>query len=154
MPRLSAASLAVAVIGGNGIEAVHRPNPPSELDSEEQKIWKDIVNRMPAEWFPAETHGLLVQYCRLIVSARRISEMKHAMEKMAYSKKRVEREEFCMKEYRQLMRDEATVSKAITALSRSMRLSQGSTYRQEYVKKRPMTVRKPWDRHEDDDEEE
>lgn len=148
MPRKSIASH-LSVIGGNGVETVHRPNPPLDLDVEEQDVWRRTVNGMAADWFPSETHGLLTQYCRLIISARRISEFKKAMEK---SKKN----DFDLSEYRRLIRDEAVVSQAIAVLARNMRLSQASTSRHEYVKKRPMTIknRNPWDRHapeEDDD---
>lgn len=148
MPRKSAASL-ITVIGPNGVETIRRPAPPLDLTAEQQFVWTTVVNRMAAEWFPAETHGLLTQYCRLIIRARRIAEMIEAMEKL-------KGEDFDLQDYRRLIRDEAAVSQAIAILARNMRLSQGSTSRQEYVKKRPMTMRKPWDRktpNNDDDEE-
>lgn len=149
MPRKSVASH-LSVIGGSGVETIRRPNPPNDLDAEEQEVWRRTVNGMAADWFPSETHGLLTQYCRLIISARRISEFKKAMERGS------KKESFDLSDYRRLIRDEAVVSQAIAVLARNMRLSQASTSRHEYVKKRPMTIknRNPWDRHapEDDDE--
>lgn len=146
MARKSAASL-ITVIGPGGVETIRRPQPPLDLTGEQQQIWTTIVNRMAADWFPAETHGLLTQYCRLTIRARRIAEMIEAMEKL-------KGEDFDLQDYRRLIRDEAAVSQAIAILARNMRLSQGSTSRQEYVKKRPMTMRKPWDRKVADDDEE
>src|SRR5262245_25599668 len=147
MPRRSSASL--AVIGPGGVETVRRPDAPFDLNDEEQRVWKDVVNSMAADWFPRETHGLLTEYCRLIVCGRRLSELRHAMEE--------DKENFDLGQYRQLIRDQAGLAKSVAILARNMRLSQGSTSRQAYVKKRPMMIsRKPWDRNDpqDDDEEE
>ena len=151
MPRRSAASTftSLAIIGGNGLETIHRPDVPPDLDEEQGRVWRDVVNRMPADWFPAETHGLLTQYCRLITRARRIAEFLHAMETMGKRKSK----DFDLGTYRRLIRDEAAISTAIAVLARNMRMSQASTSRQEYVKKRPMIMKKPWDRDEETDEE-
>jgi hypothetical protein len=142
MPRVSASALAVNGSNGHGIETVRRPGPPSELDKDEQQVWIDTVQSMEAGWFPKETHGLLTQYCRQILRARFIAKLIKDMQK-------VRKDRFKIGEYRRLLRDEARVVHNISVLARNMRLSQGSTSRQEYVKKRPMTV-KPWD---DDNEE-
>lgn len=146
MPRKSIASH-LSVIGGGGVETVRRPTPALDLDAEEQEIWRRTVNGMAADWFPSETHGLLTQYCRLIISARRISEFKKAMEKCSKNKS------FDLSDYRRLIRDEAVVSQAIAVLARNMRLSQASTSRHEYVKKRPMTMKKLWERDDETNEE-
>jgi hypothetical protein len=148
MPRISGASL--AIIGPSGVETVRRPNAPNDLDDEEQRVWRDTVNSMAADWFPGETHGLLTQYCRLVISARRISELKKSLEKPRKGQK------FDLLTYRRLAKDEAQISQTMAVLARNMRLSQASTSRHEYVKKRPMTLKKPWDRVDEDadDEEE
>lgn len=145
MPRTSAAALAIS---GNGhIDLGRRPGPPSDLTSEEAKVWKDVVNSMEPDWFPKETHGALAQYCRLIVDARRHSEIKHA-----YWKKKNSPKEFSVTVYRRLVKEEVAISHMIATYARNMRLSQGSTSRQEYVKKRPMTTTpRPWDDDNDDD---
>lgn len=142
MPRVSAAAQSV-VGNGHGIETVRRPSPPSDLIPEEQKVWKEVVAGMPADWFPPETHGLLTQYCRLTIDARRHSILKHE-----YFRKK---KEMSLTVYRRMIKEEVAITHEIHNLARSMRLSQGSTSRQEYVKKRPMTTPRPWD---DDDEDE
>lgn len=55
------------------ITAVNRPNSPSELSKEQAIEWNAVVARLPADWFPRETHGLLIQYCRHVVNARTLS---------------------------------------------------------------------------------
>ena len=68
--RKSAASLAV-------IRQItdHRPPPPDELTEAQAVEWRRIVGRMPGDWFPAETHPLLVGLCRHIVMARELAGM-------------------------------------------------------------------------------
>jgi hypothetical protein len=50
-----------------------RPEPPSDLTDDQAAEWRAVVERMPADWFPRETYGLLSQYCRHVVTARRIA---------------------------------------------------------------------------------
>src|SRR3954471_3920376 len=57
------------------IEATSRPDAPYDLTHEQAHEWWAVVNRMPADWFPRETHGLLAQFCRHIVSARHVSQL-------------------------------------------------------------------------------
>jgi len=46
MPRKSAAALAVvSLVPGQG-----RPEPPADLDSLEQRIWRDVVAALPGHW--------------------------------------------------------------------------------------------------------
>jgi len=66
---------ALAVIQPSSITAIHRPDPPDELTSDQAFEWRAVVDRMPADWFPRETHPMLIQYCRHIVSARHIAQM-------------------------------------------------------------------------------
>lgn len=39
-----------------------RPDAPKDLTKFQKSEWKAIVDRMPADWFTRETHGLLRQY--------------------------------------------------------------------------------------------
>jgi hypothetical protein len=38
------------------------------------------VDRLPADWFPRETHGLLAQYCRHLTTARRLTRLVEQLE--------------------------------------------------------------------------
>jgi chaperone required for assembly of F1-ATPase len=69
--RKSAAEL--SVIKPSSISAITRPVPPKELTNEQKQEWLAVTNRMPADWFPRETHAMLSQYCRHVVSAHRIA---------------------------------------------------------------------------------
>lgn len=130
--RRSAASL--AVISSSGIEAIERPRPPEDLNDEQAAEWISIINRMPADWFPRETHGMLAQYCRHIVAARRVAQLVNAAEAD---------EDFNIKDYDRLLKMQEREGRAITSLATKMRLSQQTTY--DKSKKKPGQTRKPWE---------
>jgi hypothetical protein len=69
--RKSVAALsAVPVLPGQ-----QKPEPPEELAAEEAEEWRAIVARLPYDWFPRETHGQLVNYCRHVVRANVIDRL-------------------------------------------------------------------------------
>src|SRR3546814_433066 len=104
--RKSAAAL--SVIGPGGVETIRRPEPPSDLTDEQADEWRAVVNRLPAEWFPRETWGLLSQYCRHVIRARRLAQLLDAAEQAT---------EFDVKEYRDLLRSEEEQSRALASLA-------------------------------------
>jgi hypothetical protein len=128
-------SVELAVVGPSGIETIRRPEPPSELTEEQAIEWRATVNRLPPDWFPRETHPMLVQYCRLIVRARRLADLINQAEAD---------EEFDVGAYRDLLKSEEAVTRAIASLSTRMRLNQSSTMRHDAVRK-PGMLRKPWE---------
>ena len=71
--RASGAELTVPKV--DPIEVIERPDAPYDLTDEQAEEWWAVVNRLPAEWFPRETHALLAQYCRHVVAARRVAEL-------------------------------------------------------------------------------
>jgi hypothetical protein len=131
--RVSSAEL--AIIGPIGIETIRRPEAPDELTEEQAHEWRAVVNRLSPDWFPRETHPLLVQHCRLVIRARRLSQLVDAAE---------EDDEFDPAEYRALVRAEQNVTRALATLAVKMRLSQSTTMRPETIKK-PNALRKPWE---------
>lgn len=130
--RKSSASL--SVISSGNVQAVRRPDAPNELTDEQAKEWADIVSRLPADWFPRETHGMLISYCRHIVSARRIAQLIEAAEAA---------EAFDVDEYDKLLKMQERESRAMSSLATRMRLTQQTTY--DKSKKKPGQTRKPWD---------
>lgn len=131
--RKSAAEL--AVVTADGLAAIRRPDPPPDLTDEQAHEWRSIVNRLPAEWFPRETHGMLAQYCRHVVAARRIAQLIAEFER---------REDFSIEEYDRLLKMQEREGRAISSLATRMRISQQSTLDRE--KKKPLKpTKKPWD---------
>ena len=61
--RKSVSELSVATAKVVALD--QRPAPPEKLNKAESEIWRRIVKRLPAGYFPAEMHGLLAEYCRV-----------------------------------------------------------------------------------------
>jgi len=131
--RTSSAEL--SVISGNGVETVRRPSPPSDLTDEQADEWRAVVNRMSADWFPRETHGMLAQYCRHVVAARRVAQLVEQIERA---------EEFEIDAYDKALKMQEREGRAISSLATRMRISQQSTVRAEQARK-PSQVKKPWE---------
>ena len=130
MPRKSAAELAVAP---QVVSVVPRPVAPSELTDEQAAEWEAVVSRLPADWFPRETHGLLAQYCRHVVEARRIAQL-------------IERQEgYDIKEYDMLLKMQEREGRALSSLATRMRITQQSQWSEQKGKGGDKPDRKPWE---------
>jgi hypothetical protein len=129
--KRSSASLTLPTVN---IEVVRRPDAPYDLRDEEATEWWAIVNRMPADWFPRETHSVLSQLCRHVVNARRVAQLITA---------ELSAEKLSVETYERLLRMQARESGAIASLSTKLRITQQSTY--DKSKKKPTLVQKPWE---------
>lgn len=131
--KTSLAALSTTAVGK--LESVQRPDAPYDLTDEQTEEWWAVVNRMPADWFPRETHAMLSQYCRHIVSARRVAQL---IEQMMKEKT------FDVDAYNQLLIMQEREGRAISSLATRMRLTQQTQY--DKSKKRGTAgTKKPWD---------
>ena len=130
--RTSASEL--STIGPRGIETVRRPEPAPELTDEQAIEWRAVVNRLPADWFPRETHGLLAQYCRHVVAGRRVAELVKAIESEP---------DFDIVAYDRALKMQEREGRAMSSLATRMRLSQQTTY--DPKRKKPTLEKKPWE---------
>ncbi len=129
--RLSGAALSVV----SPLSVVERPKPPAELTPEQAAEWKSVVERLPADWFGRETWGLLAQYCRHVVAARRVSELIRTCEGS---------DRFSVEDYDRLLKMQEREGRALSAMATRMRITQHSTY--DKKKKRAMNESgKPWE---------
>ena len=126
-------SESLTVIGARGIETIKRPQAPDELTNEQAEEWRAVVDRLPADWFPRETHALLVQYCRHVIASRRIAQLIAVAESG---------ETFDLAEYDRLCNMMQRESRVIASLATKMRLSQQTKFDKE--KKRSVKPNKPW----------
>jgi hypothetical protein len=130
--RKSAASL--AVITGGGVETIRRPEPPDDLTDEQAAEWRAVVNRLPADWFPRETFPMLAQYCRHVVSARRVAQLIEAEETS---------KSFDVDAYDKLLKLQEREGRALSSLATRMRMTQQATY--DKTKKKPSRGKAPWE---------
>ena len=127
---VSAAALSVV---GSAVTVVRRPEPPGELTEEQAHEWRAVVNRLPADWFQRETHGMLAQFCRHVVAARRIAQLISAHEGT---------EPFDVVEYDRLLKMQEREGRALSSLATRMRISQHATY--DKTRKKPIEGKRPW----------
>ncbi len=131
----SAASLEVALPNASVIETVSRPDAPYDLTDEQSTEWWAVVNRLPADWFPRETHGMLSQYCRHVVAARRVAQLISTLENNSA---------IDVGEYDRLLKMQEREGRAISSLATRMRISQQATVKAESAHK-PDVVDNPWE---------
>jgi hypothetical protein len=135
--RKSSDALLMADATAPAIQPVGRPDAPYDLNDEQAEEWWAIVNRMPENWFPRETHGMLSQLCRHIVRGRKISQMADEMEKLKGT------DAFDFEVYRQLLAEEEKQTRTIASLCTRMRITQQSTY--DPKQKKAVQGPRPWD---------
>lgn len=116
--------------------SVTRQKPPHDLTDEEVEVWHAVVNAEPADWFSPSTVPLLAQYCRHVISAKRIAELIERATGDA---------QLSVQDYDRLLHMQARESGVISTLSTKMRIAQQSTTNHRGNKK-TTTARKLWDR--------
>ena len=131
---VSAAALAIVPL----VQQVKRLEPPAELSDEQAAEWRKICGSVPADWFPPETQGLLVQYCRHSVAARRCAQLVMAIEKEP---------DFDVVAYDRALKMQEREGRAMSALANRMRLTQQTTTRIENAphSRHARKGKRPWD---------
>jgi hypothetical protein len=128
-----------APVGDGATALVRRPSPPLDLTPEQSDVWQQVVDALPADWFPRETWPLLSQYCRHTIDARRIGQL-------------IDQE--CAKPdldvggYGELLKMQRQETGALKILAASMRLAQQSARTDgaaATAKKGVCTVKRPWE---------
>lgn len=114
-----------------------RPEPLPEMTREQREEWRAVVERMPGDWFPRETHQLLAQYCRHACEARRISAMltAHTIEPLVSST--------WLKQYGDLLKFQEREGRAMSSLATRLRITQQSTVNPKVQK--PVEPDAPWE---------
>lgn len=130
--RQSAADL--SVVAKSNVISIQRPRAPSELTDEQASEWREVVDAMPADWFPRGTHGTLIQLCRHRIRARRIAQLIESAQGS---------DEFDVKEYRDLLRTEGENTRIIESCETKLRLTPQTRY--DKSKKRGSQITKPWE---------
>jgi phage terminase small subunit len=116
--RKSSAALSVVPLA----PGARRPDPPDELTPEQADEWRAVVGRMPADWFTRENQAMLVDLCRHVVIARRVSEQIDAFDPAWLA------DDEGLKRYDKLTAILERHTRTIASLSTRMRLTQQSRY--------------------------
>lgn len=119
-----------------------RPDAPYELTDEEADEWRAVVERCPANWFPRETHGLLVAYCRHVVGQRRLSQLVFQHETGEPGQLITDA---WLERYDALLRMREREGRALSSLATRLRISQQATVDARKHKGRGAGVKAPWE---------
>lgn len=106
---------------------IRRPEAPRHLTDEQAAEWRVVVERLPAEWFQAETLPMLSEYCRHIVKARRVAQLVAKAE---------DSEDLDIDLLDKLYKMAERESRAMSSLATRMRLTQQATF--DKSKKKPV----------------
>ena len=138
--RPSQSSLSVVVPLKTAVNA-GRPAVPADFDKDEARHWRDIVNRMPADWFPAETLPVLATLCADVATSERVALELRKVRRRSLSNA----EDF--KRFAQLTRMKIRLSDSIGNLSTKLRLTNQSRLRTERATQDEQKARhaKPWE---------
>ena len=123
------------------MEVTPRQPPPAELSEIEAGIWLSVTNTKPADWFQADTTLLMIGYCKHGSTAMLLDRQIDGFDPgWLATDEGIDR-------FRKLtdMREKQT--RAINALSRSMRLTQQSKYDLKVASTtaKKATSKKPWE---------
>ena len=132
--KKSVAALSVAMPVG----VTQRPDAPYDLTDEQSEEWWAVVNRMPADWFPRETHAVLAQYCRHVVTARRVAQLIADAENPKAKGAGLD-----VDAYDKLLKLQEREGRAMSSLATRMRLTQQTTY--DPKRKKPIEAKRPWE---------
>ena len=127
-------TVSLTVVAGKFRE-IRRPEPPAELSDEQSVEWRTVVDRLEPDHFPAETHAMLAQYCRHVVSARRVSQIIASLEKDP---------EFDSNAYFKALKAADVEGRAMSNMATRLRFTQLSVvpHGRAHV---PRQEKKPWD---------
>ena len=138
--RKSASELTVV----SNIGVTGRPIPPANLAKVQKEEWNRVVNRLPPDWFPAETHSILSAYCQHYSAHQWVGTM---VEKMQARPLPVDDPEdatdyFDLDAYDKLLKMQERESRAMIAGARSLRFTLQASYDKE--KKKGKAGNEPW----------
>jgi len=131
-----------ALMVQNNVQTLdRRPGPPLSLNERATDEWHKVVNRMPSDWFTAETHSLLTNYCEHVAEGEAIQMMIEKVRKTAM------RDDESYKRYRDLLRDKELQTRAALSCATKMRMTQQSSYsdKASSTAKTNSSGIKPWD---------
>jgi hypothetical protein len=133
MPRKSAASLAVVPqLPGTG-----RPAPPAELDTVEQRIWREVVDALPPHWIDSAGRVLLL---RLVAQAALCLSMEQQLRAHRAAGTAIE-------EYAKLAKQHSDTAKQTESLLASLRATprSRSTSHAAGLQSRKAAESRPWE---------
>lgn len=116
------------------VEVIRRPSPPADMTPEQASEWTAVVSRLPADWFPRETHGMLAQYARHVVAARHVAQLIAVC---------TSGNELDVDQYDKLLKMQEREGRAMSSIASRLRITQQSS--RPYKERKPKMMDRPWE---------
>ena len=116
-----------------------RPIPPPGLSDRAIEIWEQVVDDLPASWFPRHTHEVLAAYCRHSASIERLDSL------IAQTEQGDDNGQLDLDRLALLLKLRANESRTMQAHARSLRLTVQATKSADVKKPSPRKAPKPWE---------
>lgn len=138
MPKPPKDSRPSNVVEFAGVTCVVRPAAPRELSPEAAAEWRAVVEALPADWFNAGSVPLLTQYCRHVVTGRRVGQLIRALDLAEGG--------LDLTQYDKLLKMQERESRAISSLATRMRITQQATFSHRRTKPHRSAGPRPWEK--------
>jgi len=112
-----------------------RPGPPADLAADPAKVWRDIVESVPADWVTPANAPLMASYVRHVVAGRRIARLIEVEEAS---------DAFNLTNYARLLGLQERESRTLATLATKLRLARSSVDDRRTAPKAPSHP-KPWE---------
>jgi phage terminase small subunit len=110
-----------------------RPEPPPALTPAQAKVWRKVVQAMPANWFRPEMLELLEAYSVLVDRWRGVRADVNAMQASGVIGEK----------FYKAVRQETNMGRSVMVMATKLRLTPRTVY--DKTKKKPVALRKPWE---------
>ena len=94
-----------------------RPDPPADLTGDQAKVWRDIVESLPADWVSKANAPLMAGFCRHVTAARRVARLLEVEEAS---------DAFNLANYGQLLAMQERETRALSTLATKMRIARST----------------------------
>ena len=124
-----------SVVPASRVEAARRPDPPRTLNDEQSFVWTQVVGALPSTWFGKETWCLLEQYCKHVVSSRRISDLIAAAER---------EDDLDVERYDRLLKMQEREGRAMSSIATRLRITKQATTHKDTKKGQRAEIPEHW----------
>jgi hypothetical protein len=114
-----------------------RLHPPADMTADQAKIWQEVVDAKPVDWFAEDTAPLLAEYCRAAAMCNTLATMVEAA--IAGGE---------VKELKDVMQMRDMESRRLTSIGTKLRLTNQARYTPQAAAtatKRVAGGKKPWE---------
>lgn len=126
--RKTSAVLAI-ITDSQGVELLpEKPRAPAHLTEDEAVVWYSVIDVHEQDWISSDQFPLLVQFCCHTMAAKKVAQLIQA---------ELASDNFEWSTYKEMLAAQERESRAITALARTLRITNQARYVPDSASARP-----------------